>query len=74
MEIVARRWLGSHYSETIGHPSTYLAVATYSLPLENGDDQEAVLNQLKHKLGYPEGVRYNLCRQYMSMFMNKMNF
>ena len=59
--------LGRHYRDTMGHPSSYHAVAIFSLPMEptNKDaDQQDVLNQLQHTLGYPKGVRYDFCGQW----------
>ena len=60
---LARRNLGRHYSNTIGHPRSYSAVATYSLPYDpaNGEpDADDLKRQLQHNLGYPEGVRYGI--------------
>ena len=55
--------MGRHYSNTIGHPRSYSAVATYSLPYDpaNGEpDADDLKRQLQHNLGYPEGVRYGI--------------
>ena len=63
-EILARRKLERHYRDTIGHPSTYRAVATFSLPIEPTTldaDRQDVLTQLQRTLGYPKGVRYDFC-------------
>ena len=60
---LARRNLDRHYSNTIGHPRSYSAVATYSLPYDptNGEPDPADLKrQLQRNLGYPKGVRYDI--------------
>ena len=58
-----RRKLGRHFRDTMKHPRSYEAAASFSLPyptwlqVRKGD---ALIRQLRHHLGDPTGLRLDI--------------
>ena len=50
--------LGRHFRDTNGHPRSYEAEASFSLPYRSRvADDDALIRQLRHQLGDPAGLR-----------------